>query len=129
MQLGAFSVSLSVKDLAASRSFYEALGFSVTGGDASQNWLVLRNDGIVIGLFQGMFEGNLLTFNPGWDQHKQELADFQDVRELQAAIEGKGIELAVRTDPDGRGTGYVQLADPDGNVILIDQHVPRPTTR
>ncbi|MBM9915883.1 MULTISPECIES: VOC family protein [Stenotrophomonas] len=129
MQLGAFSVSLAVKDLATSRAFYEALGFSVTGGDAAQNWLVLRNNGIVVGLFQGMFEGNLLTFNPGWDQHKQELASFQDVREIQAELDAKGIELALRTDPDGQGTGYLQLADPDGNVILIDQHVARPTAR
>ncbi|MBN5052578.1 glyoxalase [Stenotrophomonas sp. LMG 10879] len=129
MQLGAFSVSLAVKDLATSRAFYEALGFSVTGGDTAQNWLVLRNNGIVVGLFQGMFEGNLLTFNPGWDQHKQELASFQDVREIQAELDAKGIELALRTDPDGQGTGYLQLADPDGNVILIDQHVPRPTAR
>jgi len=129
MQLGAFSVSLSVRDLAASRSFYEALGFSVTGGEPAQNWLVMRNNGIVIGLFQGMFEGNLLTFNPGWDQHKQELPHFQDVRELQAELDAKGIELAVRTDPHGRGTGYLQLADPDGNVILIDQHVAQPNGR
>jgi len=129
MQLGAFSVSLSVKDLAASRAFYEALGFSVTGGDPTQNWLVMRSDGTVIGLFQGMFEGNLLTFNPGWDQHRQELPHFQDVLELQAELDAKGIELAVRTDPDGQGTGYLQLADPDGNVILIDQHVARPNGR
>lgn len=129
MQLGAFSVSLSVKDLAASRAFYEALGFSVTGGDAAQNWLVLRNGGIVVGLFQGMFEGNLLTFNPGWDQHRQVLDDFQDVRELQSGLDARGVELAVRTDPDGQGTGYLQLADPDGNVILIDQHVERPQGR
>ncbi|MFT4409377.1 VOC family protein [Stenotrophomonas muris] len=122
MQLGAFSVSLSVKDLAASRAFHEALEFSVTGGDPTQNWLVMRSNGTVIGLFQGMFEGNLLTFNPGWDQHRQELPHFQDARELQA-------ELAVRTDPDGQGTGYLQLADPDGNVILIDQHVARPNGR
>lgn len=98
----------------------------MTGGEPAQNWLVMRNNGIVIGLFQGMFEGNLLTFNPGWDQHKQELPHFQDVRELQAELDAKGIELAVRTDPHGRGTGYLQLADPDGNVILIDQHVARP---
>ncbi|HDS0951421.1 TPA: VOC family protein [Stenotrophomonas maltophilia] len=129
MQLGAFSVSLSVKDLATSRAFYEALGFSVTGGDAAQNWLVLRNGGIVVGLFQGMFEGNLLTFNPGWDQHRQVLGDFQDVRELQSELDARGVELAVRTDPDGQGTGYLQLADPDGNVILIDQHVERPKGR
>lgn len=129
MQLGAFSVSLSVKDLQASRTFYEALGFSVTGGEPAHNWLVMRNNGIVIGLFQGMFEGNLLTFNPGWDQYRHELPDFQDVRELQAALDAKGIELAVRTDPDGQGTGYLQLADPDGNVILIDQHVARPNGR
>ncbi|MHC1654247.1 VOC family protein [Stenotrophomonas maltophilia] len=125
MQLGAFSVSLSVKDLAASRAFYEALGFSVTGGEPARHWLVMRNNGIVIGLFQGMFEGNLLTFNPGWDQYRQELPQFQDVRELQAELDGRGIELAVRTEPEGQGTGYVQLADPDGNVILIDQHVAR----
>lgn len=129
MQLGAFSVSLAVKDLATSRAFYEALGFSVTGGDATQNWLVLRNNDIVVGLFQGMFEGNLLTFNPGWDQHKQELASFQDVREVQAELDAKGIALTVRADPDGSGPAYLQLADPDGNVILIDQHVARPTGR
>lgn len=129
MQLGAFSVSLSVKDLQASRTFYEALGFSVTGGEPAHNWLVMRSNGIVIGLFQGMFEGNLLTFNPGWDQYRQELPDFQDVRELQAALDAEGLELAVRTDPDGQGTGYLQLADPDGNVILIDQHVARPHGR
>lgn len=129
MQLGAFSVSLAVKDLATSRAFYEALGFSVTGGDAAQNWLVLRNNGIVVGLFQGMFEGNLLTFNPGWDQHKQELASFQDVREVQAELDAKGIALMARADPDGEGPAYLQLADPDGNVILIDQHVARPTGR
>lgn len=129
MQLGAFSVSLAVKDLATSRAFYEALGFSVTGGDAAQNWLVLRNNGIVVGLFQGMFEGNLLTFNPGWDQHKQELASFQDVREVQAELDAKGIALTARADPDGAGPAHLQLADPDGNVILIDQHVPRPAAR
>lgn len=129
MQLGAFSVSLAVKDLATSRAFYEALGFSVTGGDAAQNWLVLRNNGIVVGLFQGMFEGNLLTFNPGWDQHKQELASFQDVREVQAELDAKGIALTARADPAGAGPAYLQLTDPDGNVILIDQHVARPTGR
>lgn len=129
MQLGAFSVSLAVKDLATSRTFYEALGFSVTGGDAAQNWLVLRNNGIVVGLFQGMFEDNLLTFNPGWDQHKQELASFQDVREVQAELDAKGIALTARADPDGEGPAYLQLTDPDGNVILIDQHVARPTGR
>lgn len=129
MQLGAFSVSLAVKDLATSRAFYEALGFSVTGGDAAQNWLVLRNNGIVVGLFQGMFEDNLLTFNPGWDQHKQELASFQDVREVQAELDAKGIALTARADPDGEGPAYLQLTDPDGNVILIDQHVARPTGR
>ncbi|EVT73409.1 glyoxalase [Stenotrophomonas maltophilia 5BA-I-2] len=129
MQLGAFSVSLAVKDLATSRAFYEALGFSVTGGDEALNWLVLRNNGIVVGLFQGMFEGNLLTFNPGWDQHKQELASFQDVREVQAELDAKGIALTARADPDGEDPAYLQLTDPDGNVILIDQHVARPTGR
>ena len=118
-----------MKDLATSRAFYEALGFSVTGGDEALNWLVLRNNGIVVGLFQGMFEGNLLTFNPGWDQHRQELASFQDVREVQAELDAKGIALTARADPDGEGPAYLQLTDPDGNVILIDQHVARPTGR
>ena len=126
MQLGNFSVSLSVKDLAVSKAFYEKLGFSVVGGVQEQNWLVLQNGTTNIGLFQGMFEGNLLTFNPGWDSKKKTLDDFEDVREIQAKLEGYGIELSTKADPESSGPAYVTLADPDGNQILIDQHVPRP---
>jgi len=126
MELGAFSVSLSVKDLQASRAFYEALGFTVTGGDAAQDWLVLRNRNIVIGLFKGMFEGNWLTFNPGWDQQAQPVAAFTDIRQLQATLDARGIPLSTRAEVDGNGPAHLMLSDPDGNVILVDQHVPRP---
>jgi len=127
MELGAFSISLSVKDLDASRAFYEALGFSVTGGDAAQNWLVLRNANTVVGLFKGMFEGNWLTFNPGWDQQAKPLPGFTDIRQLQAQLDASGVPLSTRADHDGNGPAHVMLSDPDGNVILIDQHVPRPS--
>lgn len=126
MQLGAFSVSLAVKDLAASRAFYENLGFEQVGGDAAQNWLVLGNGIVKIGLFQGMFEGNILTFNPGWAQDKTPLDTFEDVREIQARLKDAGVELLVETDPEGRGVGHIVLQDPDGNQIMFDQHVPRP---
>ncbi|SMX47212.1 VOC family protein [Maliponia aquimaris] len=122
MQLGAFSVSLAVKDLAASRSFYEALGFTVAGGDADQGWLILRNSGTTIGLFEGMFERNMLTFNPGWDQMAQPLEAFTDVRDLQAQLQARGLTLTQTADPDGSGPAYLTLTDPDGNPILIDQH-------
>lgn len=122
MDLGAFSVSLSVKDLAASRAFYEKLGFEVVHGDASQNWLILRNADHVIGLFQGMFERNLLTFNPGWDQQNQETDDFTDVRDLQAELRSRGLTPVSEVDPATRGPGSLMLVDPDGNPILIDQH-------
>lgn len=123
MELGAFSVSLSVADLAASRSFYEKLGFTVTGGDADQGWLILVNEPAVIGLFQGMFDGNVLTFNPGLVLGGDQPDDFTDVREIQAALESAGIELTDRVDPENpEGPAHVALTDPDGNAILIDQH-------
>ncbi|MBX3727455.1 MAG: VOC family protein [Xanthomonadales bacterium] len=125
MDLGAFSVSLAVKDLAASRTFYEKLGFSTLGGDAAQGWLILRNGSTVIGLFQGMFEGNILTFNPGWDQEARAIGEFTDVREIQARLDAAGIAIDTRADPDGSGPAHIVLKDPDGNAIMFDQHVPR----
>ena len=123
MQLGAFSISLAVKDLAASRAFYEKLGFTAVGGDASKNWLVLRNSGHTIGLFQGMFEKNTLTFNPGWGPNDTPLAEFTDVRELQRQVKASGIQLVVEVDPAAKGPGYFMAIDPDGNPVLVDQHV------
>ena len=123
MKLGAFSVSLAVKDLEASRDFYEKLGFEVVGGEASQNWLILRNSGHTIGLFQGMFEKNILTFNPGWDDEAQPVAEFTDVRELQRRLKASGVSLLVEADEDSTGPGSFILEDPDGNPILVDQHV------
>lgn len=122
MQLGAFSVSLSVSDLARSRSFYEGLGFEVFGGDAEQGWLILVNAPAVIGLFQGMFEGNILTFNPGWNGPGEEAETFEDVREIARRLEAAGFALTDRNLPDAGGPGHVTLVDPDGNAILIDQH-------
>ena len=123
MNLGAFSVSLSVKDIEASRSFYEKLGFSVFMGDATQNWLIVKNGDHVIGLFQGMFEGNILTFNPGWDQDAKTLEDFTDVRELQRELRAQGIEFQAEADESTSGPASFMIVDPDGNVILVDQHV------
>ncbi|MBV2360223.1 VOC family protein [Thalassococcus sp. CAU 1522] len=122
MQLGAFSVSLAVKDLAASQAFYEKLGFDAMGGDATQGWLILKNGETVIGLFQGMFERNMLTFNPGWDQGAQPLDAFTDIREIQKTLRDKGLEPVEPTDPDGTGPAHIVLTDPDGNPVLIDQH-------
>ncbi len=122
MNLGAFSVSLSVRDLAASRAFYEKLGFEVCGGDAAQNWLILRNGDHIIGLFQGMFEGNILTFNPGWDQGANLVEDFTDVRDLQRTLKERGMPLSSEADESGSGPASITLVDPDGNTILIDQH-------
>lgn len=123
MKLGAFSVSLSVKDIQASRAFYEKLGFAAVGGDAAQNWLILRNpDDVTIGLFQGMFEGNLLTFNPGWNARAENIDAFADVRQIQRRLEGLGLTLASRADESTTGPASFMLADPDSNVILIDQH-------
>jgi catechol 2,3-dioxygenase-like lactoylglutathione lyase family enzyme len=123
MDLGAFSVSLSVRDLAVSQAFYETLGFAPFGGDPSQNWLIMKNGSTVIGLFQGMFEGTMLTFNPGWDQDAQPLASFTDVREVQSALQAAGVPLLQEADAAGVGPASIVLTDPDGNTILIDQHV------
>lgn len=123
MDLGAFSISLSVADLAASRAFYEQLGFEQAGGDPAQNWLILRNGTSVIGLFQGMFERNLLTFNPGWTQRAETLEEFTDVRELQRRLKAAGVELTSEADESSSGPASLTLVDPDGNPVLIDQHV------
>ena len=122
MDLGAFSVSLNVKDIATSKAFYEKLGFTPIGGNAEENWLILRNGDHVIGLFQGMFERNLLTFNPGWDQHGQDLESFTDVRELQRELQQRGVELIREADETSEGPASITLLDPDGNPVLIDQH-------
>lgn len=121
MQLGAFSVSLAVKDIAKSRKFYEALGF-VTEGDESQKWLIMKNGDTLIGLFEGMFEENILTFNPGWDQSAQEVNPFDDVREIQDRLKSAGLELAVEADAASTGPAHIVLSDPDGNQIMLDQH-------
>ncbi|MCB9538579.1 MAG: VOC family protein [Myxococcales bacterium] len=124
MQLGTFSVSLAVKDLKASMAFYEKLGFSVFHGVPDQNWAILRNPGgVTIGLFQGMFEKNILTFNPGWDDNAQPLEDFTDVRELQRQLKAKGLEFATEADEGTSGPASCVVVDPDGNPILLDQHV------
>jgi catechol 2,3-dioxygenase-like lactoylglutathione lyase family enzyme len=123
MQLGAFSISLAVRDLNASRTFYEKLGFAVVAGDASQNWLVLRSqDKVTLGLFHGMFDRNTLTFNPGWDRDANDLARFTDVRVLQEEIEAHGLTPTTRADASTSGPASLMLIDPDGNPILIDQH-------
>ena len=122
MPLGAFSVSLSVQDLEASRDFYQKLGFSDMGGDPDQGYLMMKNGDTVIGLFHGMFEGNILTFNPGWDQEARELDGFMDVREIQSRLKKAGIELVREADPDTEGPEHITMVDPDGNAILIDQH-------
>jgi catechol 2,3-dioxygenase-like lactoylglutathione lyase family enzyme len=126
MQLGNFSVSLAVKDLAASREFYEKLGLKVVSGDAKQNWLVLANETSRIGIFQGMFDKNMLTFNPGWDSEKNTLPKFDDVREIQKKLKNQGIALTAEADESSTGPAYIMLSDPDGNPILIDQHVDKP---
>ena len=123
MQLGAFSVSLAVKDLAASQAFYEKLGFSPFAGNAEQNWLILKNGDTVIGLFQGMFEKNILTFNPGWSQDATDLEAFTDVRDLQKQLKAAGLTLDTEADEATIGPASVILTDPDGNPILLDQHV------
>jgi len=123
MDLGAFSISLSVKDLQASRAFYEKFGFETVGGEAAQNWLILRSGDHTIGLFQGMFEKNTLTFNPGWDKNAQAVDGFTDIRELQRQLKAAGVELMAETDESGSGPGSLIAIDPDGNPILIDQHV------
>jgi lactoylglutathione lyase len=123
MELGNFSVSLTVKDIEASRAFYEKLGFTVFAGDQSQNWLIMKNGLAVIGLFQGMFEKNILTFNPGWTNEAQPLTEFTDVRELQRQLKARGIDMITEADESSIGPASLMIADPDGNTILIDQHV------
>jgi lactoylglutathione lyase len=123
MQLGAFSVSLAVKDIKASKEFYEKFGFTQTGGDIAQNWLILKNGSTIIGLFQGMFEKNMLTFNPGWDQDAGTLDSFTDVRDLQKALKTAGLKLMAEADESTRGPAHFMVVDPDGNPVLVDQHV------
>jgi lactoylglutathione lyase len=123
MQLGAFSISLAVKDLEASKAFYEKFGFAAFAGNASQNWLILKNGDRVIGLFQGMFEKNILTFNPGWDQDAQPLGAFTDVRELQRQLKAQGVQLQQEADENTTGPASFVAVDPDGNPILVDQHI------
>jgi lactoylglutathione lyase len=123
MELGAFSISLTVKDIEASRAFYEKFGFEVFGGDASQNWLILKNGDHIIGLFQGMFEKNMLTFNPGWNSNADRLDKFTDVRELQRQLKEKGVKLVTEADETTTGPASFMAIDPDGNPILVDQHV------
>lgn len=123
MQLGAFSISLAVKDIAVSRAFYEKLGFSVFGGDQEQRWLIMKSGTTLIGLFQGMFEKNMLTFNPGWDSEAKLVPGFEDVRSIQNNLKERGIALDQEADVGTTGPAYITLTDPDGNSILIDQHV------
>lgn len=129
MQLGNFSISLAVKDVHASKAFYEKLGFKVSGGDIKRNYIVMQNDTSTIGLYQGMFDKNSLTYNPGWDRNCQTLPEFQDVRELQKELKKLGLTPVVQADESSQGTAFFTLVDPDGNPILIDQHVPRPVAR
>jgi lactoylglutathione lyase len=123
MELGAFSVSLAVKDIEASKRFYEKLGFTVVMGDQANNWLIMKNGYRVIGLFQGMFEKNILTFNPGWDSNAQKLASFTDIRELQRQLKASGVTMMTEADESSTGPASFMIADPDGNTILVDQHV------
>ncbi len=123
MELGAFSISLAVKDLEASLAFYEKLGFRVFGGDAAQNWLILKNGDCVIGLFQGMFDRNILTFNPGLDSDARRLETFTDVRELQQRLRAQGVAFMSEADEQTTGPASFMVVDPDGNPILVDQHV------
>ena len=123
MQLGAFSISLNVKDIAASRAFYEKFGFTAFGGDQAKNWLIMKNGDHLIGLFQGMIDRNTLTFNPGWDSNATPQDGFTDVREIQRQLLAQDVELVVRADESGTGPGYFIAVDPDGNPVLVDQHI------
>lgn len=122
LKLGVFSISLNVKNVHASKEFYEKLGFTVFGGNIDQNWLIMKNGNSIIGLFQGMFESNIITFNPGWDENAKNLEVFDDVRAIQKHLKSSGIELKNEVDESASGPGYITLNDPDGNSILIDQH-------
>jgi lactoylglutathione lyase len=126
MELGNFSVSLAVKDLAASQAFYEKLGFTTIFGDATQNWLILRNGNTKIGLFQGMFEDNIMTFNPGWSDSGEPLAEFTDIRDIQRHLKEQGVTIMTEADENTDGPASFVLADPDGNLIMLDQHVSTP---
>ena len=123
MKLGAFSISLAVKDIHASKAFYEKLGFTVFAGSLEQNYLIMKNGNALVGLFQGMFEQNILTFNPGWDENAQTLDSFDDVRDIQKHLKAEGLKLDREADENTSGPGSVVLIDPDGNPVLIDQHV------
>ncbi|CAG9621158.1 VOC family protein [Sutcliffiella rhizosphaerae] len=122
MKLGAFSISLSVKDINKSKSFYEGLGFQVFGGDIIQNWLIMKNESTVIGLFQGMFEKNMLTFNPGWNQNAENIDSFTDIREIQKQLKANGVKMLTEADETSEGPASFIMEDPDGNTILLDQH-------
>lgn len=126
MQLGTFSLSLAVKDIAASLAFYQALGFRQIGGEVAQNWVIVQNGDTVIGLFQGMFEKNMMTFNPGWSAPGVAAEDFEDIRELQSQLTEAGITPSRPVDPDTNGPDHLLITDPDGNTIMLDQHVPKP---
>ncbi|MFC2167625.1 VOC family protein [Acidobacteriota bacterium] len=123
MELGAFSISIAVKDIKASRDFYEKFGFNVIGGDITQNWLILRNGNHTIGLFQGMFEKNMLTFNPGWDKNGVQLDTFTDIRDIQHQLKAQGLKLLNEADETSTGPASFMAVDPDGNPILVDQHI------
>jgi lactoylglutathione lyase len=123
MELGAFSISLAVKDIKVSKDFYEKLGFKEFGGDITQNWLILKNGDHIVGLFQGMFDKNMLTFNPGWNQDAQKLNTFTDVRDIQRHLKAQGVELVTEADENTTGPASLIVVDPDGNPILLDQHV------
>lgn len=123
MQLGAFSISLTVKDIAASLAFYQKLGFEIFGGDIAQNWLILKNGDVIIGLFQGMFEKNILTFNPGWDSNAQQIDGFTDIREIQRRLRAQGIAFQSEADESTTGPASFVILDPDGNPVLVDQHI------
>ena len=122
MKLGAFSVSLSVKDLNLSKEFYENLGFTQLGGGMEKNYIIMKNENSLIGLFQGMFEGNILTFNPGWDENAEETSSFIDIREIQNELKSKGVDIGTPIEKNSSGPANFMLTDPDGNLILIDQH-------
>lgn len=126
MELGNFSVSFTVKDIRASKAFYEKLDFKEVAGKLEQNWIVLQNGNVRIGLFQGMFDKNMLTFNPGWSKDKETLKDFQDVRELQRTLKARGLKMSVEADETTQGPAFFKLTDPDGNTLLFDQHVASP---
>jgi catechol 2,3-dioxygenase-like lactoylglutathione lyase family enzyme len=123
MQLGVFSVSLNVKDIKASRDFYAKFGFKEFGGNIEQNWLIMKNGETVLGLFQGMMEKNTLTFNPGWDSNAQPVPGFTDIREIQRQLEAQGVQLTARADESTTGPAYLIAIDPDGNPLLLDQHL------